>query len=597
MKKTFRRASVYILMGGACLYLGLLSLGGMYALIPSVSIAIASLVLSVAYEGEIYKQNLSNAMNKLTQPKSLTRRVTRAYLKQLFDTYPEMVQPDPTKPPYPQFFKDYICLLKKAHHSKIDKKKLKDMEDWFSEIVFEPEKAITNGTSYQRNLVDWLNNQKDNKLQPKSWLAFHARQKNLERYAALPLSLLAGLFSALGTTFLLFETITIVPALAVISLNVWLVLVIPIALIAGAAYGFLTYNCSTDFLLNNPFTKWGNKIKGIWTKGRKLEAVAVGIAFSALCLLAAGLTICTAGTWCTIVNENRSIYAIITALPKWVMGLINPIVTSLSSIIFNLQNTSASFSMLKQIFSHISKAYQDLKKDTQSTWNKESWLQFINPFRFVYTVLFFPLRLTLFMGHLISIGVTSDRVPGISKKLSAGLGAFCEGGEDSHYFFGHGCGEGGHSLDTLLEEHLEGDGHNHDLDLPTMVLSGFLWPLNFLSRQWATIANAFIATKSPEPESHTHCCHHHDTPHAPPVENNWTQQHPIWFIENYRKKHDSLSKESVTALKSLSQQINNPSIVDCSSQEKWNKSVITTLSNNQKELPSEFVHKFKTRFG
>ena len=112
-------------MGGASLYLGLLSLGGMYALIPSVSIAIASLVLSVAYEGEIYKQNLSNALNKLTKPKSLTRRVTRTYLKELFDAFPEMVRPDPTKPPYPQFFNDYIVLLKKAHHSKIDKKKPK----------------------------------------------------------------------------------------------------------------------------------------------------------------------------------------------------------------------------------------------------------------------------------------------------------------------------------------------------------------------------------------------------------------------------------------------------------------------------------------
>lgn len=595
MNKKLRRASVYVLMGGACLYLGLLSLGGMYAILPSVPLAILSLVLSVAYEGEIYKQNLSNAMDKITKPQNLNRRVARAYLNQLFNAHPEILKHDANAPSYPQFFKDYINLLKKAHHSKMDKKKLADLEDWFAEIVFSPEASITKNTDYQKNLMAWLNNQ-ERALQPDAWQEKRHGQKKLERYAAVPLSLLAGLFSTLGTTYLLFETISIVPALALIPLNFWLVLVLPIALIAGAAYGVLTYNCTTDFLLNNPFKRWGNNIKHMWNNHRKLEAIAVGLAFSSLSFMAAGLTVCTAGTWCTIVSENRSIYAIITSLPKWVMGIVNPIVISFSSIIFNLQNTSASFGMLKKLFSAplsgIYHAGLSLKNEISNTWKQESWLQFINPFRLAYTVLFFPSRLVLFLGHLFSIGVTSDRVPGISKPLSASVGAFCEGGEDSHYFFGHGCNGTDHSVEELLEEQLEGDGHNHDLDLPTLALKGALWPINFLARQWASVANYLVTPPTAEIDEHSchHDCHahcHEDTletvAHS---EDNWEKQHPIWFTNKYYQKNKAtLSPASNEAVTAFARHIEEKS------------SVLHALEEDKATLPSAFVRKLEARFG
>lgn len=603
MNKKLRRSSVYVLMGGACLYLGLLSLGGMYALIPSVPLAILSLVLSVAYEGEIYKQNLSNAMDKLTKPQNLNRRVARAYLNQLFNAHPEILKHDAKAPSYPQFFKDYINLLKKAHHSKMDKKKLADLEDWFAEVVFSPEASLTKNTNFQKKLITWLHDQKlalkpdqIRALEPDAWQKNRLWQKKLERYVAVPLSLLAALFSTLGSTYLLFETISIFPVLALIPLNFWLVLVLPIALIAGAAYGVLTYNCTTDFLLHDPFKRWGSNIKHMWNNHRKLEAIAVGIAFSSLNVMAAGLTVCTAGTWCTIVSENRSIYALITSLPKWVMGVVNPIVISVSSIIFNLQNTSSSFGMLKKLFSAplsgIYNAGLDLKKEISKTWMQESWLQFINPFRLAYTLLFFPSRLVLFLGHVFSIGVTSDRVPGVSKALSAGVGSICETTEDAHYVFGRGCNGTDHSVEELLEEQLEGDGHNHDLDLPTLALQVALWPINFLARQWTSVANYVVTPPVAQPPEHS--CHHHFHAHChddaqPTVtspEDNWEKQHPIWFTNKYYQKNKAtLSPASNDAVTAFAQQIAEKS------------SVIHALEEKKETLPSEFVRKLEARFG
>lgn len=599
MKETLRRFSVYLLTGGASLYLGLLSLGGMYALVPLVPLAVLSFVLSVAYEGEIYLQNLNQAVKKLLKSDSLKRAMTKTYLKYLFDAHPDLLR---SQQDSPRFFHDYLELLQSSHHSKRAKKRLKDLEKMFAELVFE--NGEDDPPLYQKELRDWLNQRSDD-LKPEAWRAYKEKQATLQSMIALPLSILAGIFSALGTTFLLFETITIVPVLAAISLNVWYVAVPPLALAAGVAYGLLTYNCTTDFMMNNPFSNWFGKIKRMWNENHTIEAVVMGVAFTVLCGLAGALTICTGGTWLTIVDENSSIYRFITALPKWVMGLMNPIVITLSSLAFNLQNTSASLSLFKSFFMAplvaIGALYQGIAKQVQAAWARESWLQFLNPFRFLYQCLFQPLRLVLFLGHLISIGVTSDRVPGLSKLFSAFLGFLAELGEDTHYFFGHECGGAGHSIEETLEEHLEGDGHQHNLDLPTRFLEITLTPLDLLRHLWNEGANWFVTPPEivAKREPPAICCghDHHERLHEEAVVDlvkTWDGQHPTWFMENYGKKHPS-AKPVVDALASDLKEAKEKGL----SIDDWQQALRKTFNQqkHQKDLPDDFKRKFEVRFG
>ena len=610
MKKTLRRISIYLLTGGASLYLGLLSLGGMYALVPLVPLAVLSFVLSVAYEGEIYLQNLTQAVKKLMKSDSLERAATKAYLKQLFDAHPRLfTSTRDSAAEYPSFFYDYLELLQGAHHDRRQKKRLKDLEKMFAEMVFgEGEKS---SRVYQKELLDWLNKQEE-ELQPKVWTEYKGKQAILQWAIALPLSILAGLFSALGTTFLLFETISIVPVLAALSLNVWFVVVVPIALLAGVAYGLLTYNCTTDFMMNNPFSNWYGKIKRMWNENQASEAIVMGVAFSALCGLAGALTICTAGTWLTIVDENSSIYGFITALPKWVMGVANPIVITLSSLAFNLQNTSASLGLFKSFFMAplvaIYTLFEGIGKQVKAAWTRESWLQFVNPFRFLYQILFQPLRLVLFLGHLISIGVTADRVPGFSKLFSAFLGFLAELGEDTHYFFGHECGGSGHSIEETLESHLEGDGHNHNLDLPTRFLEISLAPLELLRRGWNGCANWLVTPpKMAEDYHHTPCCHgddHHHENAVPAVATtsrakpsySWDVQHPIWFMKHYCKKNPTLSEPAVSAFATLSRGIEQAS-GEAHSPEDWQALLHEKRAERENALPVDFKQKFDVRFG
>ncbi len=56
---------ITLLTGGASLSLGFLSFSGMYALTPILPLAFAAFGLSVAYEAEIYLQNIKGAVAKL----------------------------------------------------------------------------------------------------------------------------------------------------------------------------------------------------------------------------------------------------------------------------------------------------------------------------------------------------------------------------------------------------------------------------------------------------------------------------------------------------------------------------------------------------
>ena len=65
LKKIPYHLTLLLLTSGASLILGFLSFGGMLALSPLLPLAFAAFALSVAYEGEIYLQNIKGALNKL----------------------------------------------------------------------------------------------------------------------------------------------------------------------------------------------------------------------------------------------------------------------------------------------------------------------------------------------------------------------------------------------------------------------------------------------------------------------------------------------------------------------------------------------------
>ncbi|KTD16005.1 Uncharacterised protein [Legionella lansingensis] len=512
---------------GASLILGFLSFGGMFALWPTLTFAFGAFVLSVAYEGEIYLQNIKGALNKLFfKHEYLKHYLANEFLLTSYLNNEELLSNSPTED-CPQFFQDYkkqLKLLNLFKHQRLDEvslakkrkieKTLRSMEKWFAIQLFSPNSE--NLTSYEEKLQKWLREHGQSECQAKL-----AKRRSTFNQVKL-FSLVASIFMALGTSYLLVEAFEVIPFLASLSLTTLPFLIVPMAIVAGAAYGFLTYNAVTDMINNDTLNKWYKKIRNDLSKG--LTARSLFIATTAVLLLAltVALTICTAGTWWTVVKNTRPLFTWMDKMPRFVMGVIHPLVTGMSSLVFNLQNTSESLEMIDDATKVKSGLLKRMVKAITDGWanlrGQENWWQIVNPARILLKLTFTPLRIILFFGHLLSIAVTADRVPGIPQIVSALLGFISEGFEDAHYFFPHKEHDHHHdheegyemeskdqrdkrAIKAMLKERLgsEDTGHNPNTDdIPTRLLKGLFKPLFVLAAAydaWASKSNAGTSRK------------------------------------------------------------------------------------------------------
>ncbi len=490
-KKRFKKIPRYLALAsltvGASLILGFLSFGGMYALYPALSLAFAAFGLSVAYEGEVYLQNIKGSFKKLFKSNYLENHLAKEYL---LEHFPENTDSKEC----PQFFKDYetqLKLLSEFNHKHLDKeskkhkkqieKTLSDMEKWFALQLFATKKKETEKLSvYTERLRDWLKQRGQSEWQER----LEKRQSTFNFVKGF--SLLAATFMGLGSTYLIVEAFSVIPLMAMIPFAFWPILVVPMAVIAGAAYGMLTYNTITDLINNDTIKKWYTKLRddlseGLTTRNLFMAALAIF-----LVSLAIALTVCTAGTWWTVATSARPLFEWMKKIPSFVMGVINPFITGLSAISFNVQNSFESLEMMYEALKAdseniVKSTYKSLSSGLTHMWETENWLQMLNPFRILLKLTITPLRILLFFGHLVSVALTSDRMPGVPQIVAALVAIISEGFEDAHYF----VGSNSHKKKTLLEERLDSEAENeHGTDIPTLLLKFLASPIYFLAASW-----------------------------------------------------------------------------------------------------------------
>ncbi|MCA0402886.1 MAG: hypothetical protein LCH30_03720 [Proteobacteria bacterium] len=487
-----------LLTGGVSLILGFLSFGGMLAITPMLSLAIAAFFLAGAYEAEIYKKNIANALKKLFKPDYLKQEIANRCLLELV---PDYIKKDNGC----EFFLDYQKLLKRLHKfegktlssaDKIKKKHLKkslsQLEGRFAAILFaENDEGLTEDEKKLKKELEVLEQYK----RYRELLTFRAKI-----FIGVKIfCVISAAFMTVGTTYLLVEALVAMPFLTtLIPLTFFPALAIPMSIIAGIAYGLLTYNAITDMINNETIKKLFNKVKTVFTGELSLKKI-VSVVFSTLTiLLIAALTICSAGTWWTIAKNAQPLFTWMTKIPSFIMGIINPIITSLSQLAFGIENAS---NFLDQIVPSVEEEkskkngnkkeegfFRQIMDGIKNAWNKlredENWLQIFNPFRFILKIAMLPMRIALFLGHVISTGVSEDRVPGIPEIASAVVNIFAEIGTDGGYFFGIDHSHS-HSTKALMQERF-GIGHNHDHgnDIPSRILKFLFSPLFLLAAIW-----------------------------------------------------------------------------------------------------------------
>jgi len=501
-----RKIPYYMLLSllwiGASLIVGLLSFGGMFALWPVLSLAFASFFLSVIYEGQIFIKNFQEALAKLFFKvnylvNTLAKKVLLTCTMRLKIFSPDDGDIDEC----PAFFKDYKIALEQldqfSHADNLDaaslarkkqvEKTLGDMEKSFAELLFSQEDPSTL-TPYQAELRAWLDKHTEH-------TAEHAAEQ-LKKHQRLFLgvkifSVIAALFMSFGTSYLLMEVFALIPILAALPVAIVPLLIVPMSLIAGIAYGFLSYNAITDLIANDSFGKLYRELRDDYrtngfTGKNVIKMFSTGILFT----LSVLLTVCTAGTWWTVVKNTKPVFAWMLRIPSFVLGIIHPIITGISTLLFDLQNTRQTLVMLGNFFHGIGHRLKETFQTLRNRLDKENWLQKINLPRIILAVTILPLRIALFFGHLLSIGVTADRMPGLSERVSAFLGMLCELFQDFHYF-GH-IHAHKHDLKDQLEDRLGAEeGHDHGTDIPTEILKIVFTPLYFLAALWAFASSQF----------------------------------------------------------------------------------------------------------
>jgi hypothetical protein len=287
-------------------------------------------------------------------------------------------------------------------------------------------------------------------------------------------SIIAAVLMTIGGTFLLTETITAIPFLANIALFTNPILLGALAILGGISYGLLTYNALYNFTVKNKFQKTWAQIKQNFLQKKFLSGVMTGF----FLLLTIGLTICTAGTWLTIARQGRSAINFLNSLPFFIMGILQPVFTGIASLAFNFLNIIKSINLIERTFTeeNFNKTFNAKKTKFLSFFKNNNWKQIINPLNIIVFCLKQPLIILGFIGHLVSIAMTSDRVPGIAPIYSAVLGFINEFVEDLHFFF--------NDKDDDHDHKHEKCHHNHEKDLPKIAIDALFRHVEHYSDKW-----------------------------------------------------------------------------------------------------------------
>ncbi len=513
-------------MAGASLTIGLLSFGGILAVWPVLPAAVAAFVLSVAYEGEIYLQNIKGSLKKLFKSRQLERQLAKACMLEHFP-----LDKGELNQGCPQFFKDYLNQLQLLHpfehpsQNPLEPKRLNkdsrdrkqqlektlvDMEKWFAEQLFSEENPAT---SYQSELREWL----DQKQLRKTIKEKHGSRDQI--YKGLRIfCLTAGVFMGLGTTYLLVDAFAVIPWLAVLPASMVPGLIVPMAAIAGVAYSLLVYNAMTDMIGSEIVSKWRKK----FSEYKKIEhKIGMGVVLSVMLVLTVALSICTAGTWWTVAKNTPPLFAWMGRMPAFIMLILNPLISGISTWAFNVENVSETLEMADEKIDRVitwvinlpSTIMQGLKgwMSRASAWmfngkkvsetdepihtisiesQNETLLQRLNPFRKIIKTTFDPLITLFFGGHLVSVSATADRMPGVWPIVSMLLAFFNEMVEDYHYFMGGPSLQHKHDTTSMLKERLSiGGGHHHGDDIPAQLLTALFSPLYVLAAAWDVVCS------------------------------------------------------------------------------------------------------------
>jgi hypothetical protein len=470
--KALRYVVATFLTMGTVLSVGFLSFSGLWIIYPYIIPAILAFFLSGVVEGKVFGTGIFKGLARLKllsskAPRHLFILELNQLIKHKQERNKDWIdgQCEFLKNYWMQ--REYYKSLKKVSHvdeSKLKeaKKRLEELKDYFYQQI--------NDNNFKGN--EFLSeNLKDAGIH---LLKSAKRSVGFLRFFWI-VCILVGVASGFVTAFAVHEAITVGLALS-LSATALAAIVWPIAIFAAIGATFLLYYAITDIVKNDAIAKALNKTVELFK--RKLDndikepLGAYLVRCLALSLVVVGIVSLTlfataaSGGTCWIIMR-KGIVLLVPKVPIFVAYCTSVILIPINfatDLIYGFSTTIQTINNLKGLISAIVEAIKhpmqkskafffNIKEDLSKVKTQESWGQFFNPFRILSKLIISPLQSLFFIGHLISIGLTTDRFFNVPPVLVASVCASSEGLQDLSFL----TTEDGHCHD-----HNHNDGHDHN---------------------------------------------------------------------------------------------------------------------------------------
>ncbi len=471
--KALRYVVATFLTMGTVLSVGFLSFSGLWIIYPYVIPAVLAFFLAGIIEGKVYGTSIFKGLGRL-------KLLTANAQKHLF--FIELNKFVSHKESQNESWFNNQCNSLKDYWVKREKyKSLKKDLQADKNVLKDAKEALdqTKNSLYQqvRGQVRG-NNISDEKLNKlgKPLLKSAKHSAWFLRFFWI-VSLSVGVVSGFATAFAVNEAITIGLALS-LSATALSAIIWPVAIFAAIGATFLLYYIITDIVKNDTVEKAVSKVCELFKRkedeNKKEPLAAYVIRLIALSLVAVGITAITvfataasAGTCWIIMRQGINLllpklpifFAYCTSAILIPIGFTTDLIYGFSTTLLTINNCKGMFVAIFRVIQNPLEKFKSFIKTQLASVKDESWGQFFNPFRLIAKLVILPLQALVFIGHLISIGLTTDRFFSVPPSLVAIFCAISEGLQDLSFF-------------TTEEDDHSHDDHDHGnlLQLPLQVI-------------------------------------------------------------------------------------------------------------------------------
>jgi hypothetical protein len=347
----------YLLTGlfslGAIAMIGILSFSGMLYLTNNVIASIASCILAVLIEGEIYKQSILSGVDKLLHFGSyISRNNYCNKLKELAN-----IEENRTRC---TLLKDYYELVKRRerfqHAKNLNEQHEKDlakteasiaeMEELF--IRYMNNEADTNNPTVKTLLVGLFASEEVKTAEAKNIQANIKRERLILWFGAMPITIIGGsmaLFVTVSQLTAAFITFGIVVTPVLMCTLIW-----PIAALAAIGFMIMIYKTFVDIIHHKVFQKHWNAFKTTFIEEKNLTTkILYIVCLTLITVLAVLATIATAGTWWTVAQAGIAILPFLATVSNTIKTVIVSVgmsILGLALLFFEYVNSLESFKTL-----------------------------------------------------------------------------------------------------------------------------------------------------------------------------------------------------------------------------------------------------------